>query len=288
MTAQPSNSGGEFGFVQALADNLSSGSIELPSFPEVVIRLRQVLADEESTTAQIGQLLAAEPSLAARLLTIANSAALRPGTTPISDLNMVINRCGRNMVRNAAMSFAMKQVRETQTLEDAQLYLREVWSESTHVAALCYVLAKKFTNLNPDEALLVGLLHNIGKLYILAQAESHPDLFNDDSELRNILREWHTAIGKAILENWKFSEEFLVSVSNYEDVSRAHDESADLTDVLTVAYLLATLLSEHGDAEVRLGEIPAGEKLAVSAEDITSVLQESEEQISSLRRALGE
>ena len=86
MEAQKVQYGDKSALVQFLTDHLSSGSIELPSFPDVVIRLREVLEDEQSTTAQIVQLLSAEPALSARLLKIANSAALLlPGTAPITD-----------------------------------------------------------------------------------------------------------------------------------------------------------------------------------------------------------
>lgn len=287
MTADSARECLDFGFVQTLADNLSRGSVELPSFPEVVIRLRQVLADDDSTTAQISQLLSAEPTLAARLLQIANSAALRPGAAPIKDLNMVINRVGRDFVRNAAMSFGVKQAREAQKLVEAQAYLKEVWSESTYVAALCYVVAKRFTKLNPDEALLAGLLHCIGKLYILSQAESHPELFKDEGKLRSILSDWHTAIGSAILESWNLSENLSYAISNFQDASREHEGPPDITDVLTIAHLLAVFLSADSDAEIQLGNVSAGRALDVSVADLLPVMQESEEFIANLRQAMG-
>ncbi len=287
MTSQAVDQGEKFNFVQSLADHLSRGSIELPSFPDVVIRLHQVLDDQQSTTAQIVQLLAAEPALAARLLQIANSAALGTTTSQITELNTAINRLGRKLGRNSGMSFALKQIREAQKLEAAQPYLEEVWGESTHIAALCYVFARKFTKLNPDEALLVGLLHAIGKLYILGQAETHPELFQDDSDLRDILRDWHAAIGSAILESWKFSEEVSSSVASYQDVDREHDGPTDLTDILILAHVLAAFFREETDTELQLETVPASRHLTVSAGDVISVLQESEEQIASLRRALG-
>ncbi len=287
MNEQAVEQGGMVNFVQSLASNLSNDSIDIPSFPKVVVRLRQVLEDERSTTAQIAQLLAAEPALAARLLKVSNSAALRPGTSPITDLNMAINRLGRKMVRNSSMSYAFKQIRDAQTLEAAQSYLEEIWSESTHVAALCYVLAKKFTRLNPDEALLVGLLHGIGKLYILGQAEAHPALFQNEGDLRETLRDWHGAIGSAILESWQFSEEVSSSIANYQELDRQHDGPTDLTDVLIVASLVANFLRSEADSELRLDNVPASQHLAVSADNFVTILQESEEHISSLRRALG-
>lgn len=287
MTMQATAQDQKLNFVQSLANDLSSGSIELPSFPDVVIRLRQVLEDERSTTANIVQLVAAEPALAARLIQMANSAALRGVASEMTDLSMVINRLGRNMVRNSAMAYALKQMREAQKLKSAQPFLEQLWGDSTHLAALCYVLAKRFTKLNADQALLVGLLHGIGKLYILSQAEAHPELFQTDGMLDEILDGWHAAIGSAILEAWKFPEEVSSSVANYQDVERVNDGPTDLTDILIVAYLLASFLQKDGDAELKLDGIPAMRHLAVTAADVGGVLQQAYEQIAALRAALG-
>jgi len=287
MSSDPLTQDHKLNFVQSLAEDLSKGDIELPSFPDVVIRLRQVLENENSTTAQIVQLLTAEPVLAARLMQMANSAALRGVTSDITDLNMVVNRLGRNMVRNSAMAYAMKQMRETQKLDSAQPYLEELWNESTHLAALCYVITKKLTKLNPEQALLVGLLHGIGKLYILAQAEQHPELFEDREHLSDILDSWHAAIGSAILEAWEFPEEVSTSVAKYQEAEREHEGPTDLTDILIVAHLIGAFLRQDSDAELQLENIPAAKNLAISAGELGGVLQQAEEQISALRSALG-
>ena len=165
---------GKFILVQMLAKDLSKGGLELPSFPDIVIRIRRALADDDVTTDQIVQIIGADPVLAARVLTISNSAALRPATDPITDLRMAVNRIGRNMVRNTTMSHGIAQTKTACTLKEAKVCLEKLWDECAHVAALCFVLAKKRTSLNPDEALLIGLMHGIGKLYILGRAESHP------------------------------------------------------------------------------------------------------------------
>lgn len=289
MQSQAAGHDAKFAFVQLLASRLSRGDLEIPSFPDVVIRIRQALADEDCGTADLVKLLGAEPALAARLLKIANSAALRPGTHPVTELNMAVTRLGRNMVRNTVMSFGLKQMSDSTRLEASRPYMERMWDRSTYVAALCYVLARKFTRLNADEALLAGLMHGVGKLYIITQAEFHPDLFGNEQELEDILAEWHSAIGSAILESWNFSEEVTAAVARYREMEYEHEGEADLTDVLLVANLLAGFFkAEGGDStEIQLDQVPASSKLAVSAGDFIDIMKESDEHISSLRRALG-
>jgi HD-like signal output (HDOD) protein len=185
------------------------------------------------------------------------------------------------------MSFAMKQIREGQKLQAAQTYLKVVWNEGVTVAALCYVLAKRFTKINPDEALLVGLLHGIGKLYILAKAEVHPELFHSEEALEDLLQEWHPGIGSAILESLGFSDAIASAVGNYQDVTRKHEGDADFTDLLMISHLVSGLLNEEGDFELQLDAIPASRYFTTSVADFFEVLQESAEHLSSLKQALG-
>ena len=277
----------KFAFVRLLSDELSNGNLELPSFPDIVVRVRQALEDEMSTTEDIVRIVGAEPVLAARLLSIANSAALRPMGDPISDLRTAVNRIGQSIVRSSTMSFAMAQIRNARKLEAVRSHLVALWEESTHVAALCYVMARKFTKLNPDEALFVGLMHGIGKMYILVRAEEFPDLFDDEDDMLAIMHDWNCAIGCAISEHWGFADYVSAAVRDYQELDREHDHDADYTDVLILANLLYEFVNAEGDSELRLDEIPACNNLNLSVTNLLPVLQESEEQISSLKQALG-
>ena len=277
----------EFNFVQELAKDLSAGSLDLPSFPDVVAKIRRVLADDRCSIDQIVQILGAEPGLAARIINISNSAALGPSADPITDLRMAVNRIGFNMVRNTTMSYGVAQTRSAYTLKESRATLESLWDECAHVAALCFILAKKYTKLNPDEALLVGLMHGIGKLYILGRADKHPELFNDQESLMQVIEKWHAAIGSAILENWGFEGYFGFAIENYRNYEREHNETADYTDVLTLAALFSQFVRAQTDMEVQLDQIPASQQLHISTGDMIPIIQSSNNQVSSLRRALG-
>ena len=57
-----------FEFVQFLAQELSSGKVELPSFPDIAIKVRKVLADDNVNLDMVLRVVGSEPTLAARLL----------------------------------------------------------------------------------------------------------------------------------------------------------------------------------------------------------------------------
>ncbi len=277
----------KFEFIQSLASDLSMGQIELPSFPDVVFKVRQALEDENCTTDRLVQLIGAEPVLAARLLSIANSAAMRPSVDPITDLNAAVNRVGRSIVRSSAMSFAMEQMRAARKLETVKHRLSALWQQCAHVAALSYIVAKRYSNLNADEAMFIGLMHGIGRMYILARAEDFPTVFGNETEFEAIMDEWDTGIGSSIVENWGFAPYVSEAVRDYKETKRAHDGDTDYTDVLVLAHLLFQFINAEGDSEFILDEVPAADRLKISAEEMISVVMESEEQIRSLKRALG-
>jgi HD-like signal output (HDOD) protein len=224
----------EFDFVRTLAADLSRGHVDLPSFPEIAVKVRRVLEDTKSSTDQVCRVVGSEPALAARLVRIANSAAVNPSGRAINDLRTAINRIGYNMVRSAAMSFAMNQIRQANKLASLAPHLNDLWERSTYVAAYAFVLAKTCTKVNPDEAMLTGMMHGIGKLYILTRAVDHPELFKSETALNDIIAEWYPGIGKAILENWKFAESMAHAVGQ-EDFARTDGDPPNLSDVVGVA-----------------------------------------------------
>lgn len=285
QTAEGNNAA--FEFVKALAFELSSGKIDLPSFPDVAVRVRRALADDRTTVEQVTRIVGSEPALAARLLKMSNSAMLNRSGKQVTDLKAAIARMGYNMVRSAAISFAMAQIRASANLKAVEKPLKDLWQQSTYVAALSYVVAKKQTRINPDEAFLAGLLHGIGKLYILSRHERHPVLFADEEALAQVIRDWHANVGKAIMENWEMAESLVNAIGDQEDIEREHEGSADLTDVVICANMMAAYYEQAADLELNMQGVNAFGKLSLDAASTTAIIAECGEEIAALREALG-
>ena len=276
-----------FAFVQALAAELSKGKVELPSFPDIAMRVRQVLADDEVTQEKVTRIVGSEPMLAARLLQIANSAAINFSGRPITELRSAIARLGFNMVRSAAIAFAMSQLKKSDHLKGLEQPLDDLWRTSAAVAAMSYVVAKRFSRVNPDTAMLGGLLHGIGKLYILTRVTSYPNLLSDQATYAAIVRDWHASIAKALLENWEMAEEIIEAVSEYEDLERKHAGPPDLTDVLTVSQLLSSFKDHPETLELNMHDVAACRRLGIDSASYANLIEESDHEITALRDALG-
>jgi HD-like signal output (HDOD) protein len=276
-----------FEFVRALATELSAGKVDLPSFPEIAVRVRRVLSDPKSSIDQVTRVVGSEPALAARLVRIANSASLNRSGRQVGDLRTAINRIGYNMVRSAAIAFAMSQIRSANKLAGLEHYLNDLWQRSMTVAAFSFVLARTASRVNPDEAMLGGMMHGIGKLYVLTRATRHPELFANEEMLDGIIDDWHASIGKAILENWDFSESMADAIGAQNDYDREDLDAPDLRDVISIAILMAQHVPDSDALEDALRGLPGAVRLGLDDGKMRLVLKESAAEISALSDALG-
>lgn len=266
---------------------MSRGKIDLPGFPNIAMRVRQVLADQEVGPEKVVRVISSEPVLAAQLLRMAGAAARNPTGKPIADLRTAVVRVGLDVVRSATFSFALSQMRNVEALKGLEGPLDELWRRSAAVAAMTYVLARRHTRVNADTALLAGLLHSIGKLYILTRAAGHPALFADQATFHSIVRDWGSPVAKAVLENWGLAEEIVTAVSEFQDFERQHEGPVDLVDVLTIGYLLAAYKEHPESIELNLQNVSACTRLPLDLQGYLTLIQESESEIAELYRALG-
>lgn len=232
-----------FRFVALLAGEVSSGQVELPAFPDVVARVKNALSNDQVTPVMIAKVVASEAGLAARLMTLANSAIMNPSGTPITELRTAVVRIGYNNVRASSVAYAIGKLRQAEELKAISKQLEQLWKEAVGTASLCYVLARRMPNLNADEALLTGLVHNIGKVYLLSRSHRINESKFTDADIAIIIRDWHANVGKAIIENWKFAPQIAAAIGDYEDAGR-EIRQPDLGDVLTVANRLYPYLDQ--------------------------------------------
>ena len=275
-----------FEFVARLAAELDENTLDLPAFPDVAIRVKQALANPEISAEQIARIVGSDPVFSARLLKVANSAMLNSVGAQITDLRQATMRLGFNMAYNIAVTIAVEQVMKTSKVDKLHPYLKELWQHSVTVAAYAYVIAHKQTMINPDEAMLAGLLHDIGKYYILTKTEDFPQLFDDPETLDAILQDWHAAVGHSILDAWNFSEEVAVSANDHESMDRDHVGRADMTDVVLVANLFSHYQGIEQLSQINWEQIPALRRLNLTAESAFEVIQDSQEEMQSIINAL--
>ncbi len=269
-----------------MAAELSSGNVDLPCFPDVVLRIRKALDDPKNTPGKTVIVVGAEPRLAARLLQTANSAAFNPANKPVTDLRTAITRLGQQAVQSAAMAFAVQHMKDQDSLRSIAEPMSALWKESISVALICQIVAGR-TKVSPDEAFLTGLLHGIGRLYIMVRAIGKAKDFSDQQSFMELVDGWQASIGKAVLENWGFAPQLCEAVAEQRDYERKRKHTPELTDVLIVSIVLCEALRLPAPRIVGVQGIESFTSIGLSDAACADILTQAELQLGSLHDALG-
>jgi HD-like signal output (HDOD) protein len=272
-------------FLKELWAELARGDLQLPSFPDVAQRVQQALEDTRTTSAKVARVIGIDAALAVRVLQLANSAFLNPTSKPTTDLQQAVNRLGHQLVRCTAVSFSIQQMTKS---VDAVLrpQLHELWRQGALVASIANVLARETGAANPDEALVAGLMHNIGCLYIIVRAHEHGAVRGADDAVIRQLNQGHPRIAGAILGHWKFAPTIVSAVSNQSGTAVPAADSARLTDVLIAAIALVPCVYDRELLEDTVAAIPSFRRLGLDATAGEHLLHTTAEQIKSLHNAL--
>ena len=273
-------------FLRRLATEVSQGTVDLPCFPDVVIRIRNALADPNITPEKTVAIVGNEPRLAARLLQMANSAAFNPAGRPLTDLRSAMTRLGQQLVQSAAMAYAVQQMRSSASLRSIAKPLTELWRDCISVASVSLAVASR-TKVSPDEAFLTGLLYGIGRLYIMVRAVGYSAKFGSEQDFVELVADWHAAIGKAVLENWGFAEEMCNAVGEQDDHQRRWIHNGELSDILIVSVALASAFKQSASQTVPMDSVSAFQHLGLTDQDCAAILARAKDHLGSLRDALG-
>ncbi len=192
----------------------------LPTLPAVATRLLQLTADADTQTREIVELVSSDPALTAKVLSLCRTAD-RGVRNEVLTIDRAVVLLGFNAIRNAVLSIkvfetfapAHKKPRRDKT-DEAEFDRVEFWRHSLAVAIAAELIARehgKPAELNPDEAFVCGLLHDIGKLaldHVLPRAFARVIALCDvnqgniaDVERRVVGIDHHTA-GKRLAEQW--------------------------------------------------------------------------------------
>jgi len=194
---------------------------------------------------------------------------------------MAVTRLGIRMVRDLVVSLAMKQIYQA-TSDVLDEHFRRSWNTSVEVAAICRMLATTIPGINPEQALLAGLVHNIGTLPILVKAEDDDDLFNDSAALGEVIDALQGPVGELILKTWNFGDAMTEVVTHSHDFSYNHEDSARLIDIVQVALLQGG----HIESDIDWSAVPAFSKLGMDTEVNVVEIEENQEIIENTKQSL--
>ena len=273
--------------VQRLAEDLAGTTLVLPAFPDSVVRIQAALQSEKNSTEEVVQVLSSEPGLAARVLQVANAWVIRRSGAKISDLTQAVNRMGYSMVRSIAVAFGMRRFQGSDSYSPEQEQdLKATLAEAINVAATASVLAHHYTQIKQGDALLTGLLHVMGRLYIIKQASEFGQISSE--EMAEIYDEWHATIGKAIADSWGLPVEMGEAIEQQGEDGLTIAGPTTLSEILIAAKLVASGEKPEGFDDPDNQSLHVFSKLGIATcmDDLESALETHREEIEQVRNSL--
>lgn len=273
-------------FWHDLVADIKANRVILPALPDVAIKVRRLLDIPGTSAVKIASAISADAVLSTRLLRAVNSPLYRTSNT-IDNIRAAVTRLGNANVRSVVTTLAMEQIYQDRLASPMKKrLLAQNREHGMKVAALSWFIADRYTSLNPEEAMLAGLIHDIGKLPILEYAELLPELSEDDGALERLLQVLHPRVGVLMLRSWKFSPDLIAAVGEHEDLDRDPLADADYTDVVIVANLLSHVGTGHPHTRRDWSEIPAFTRLALTPEESVEAMRTAREQINAVKQLL--
>lgn len=276
---------------QALIDDVG----DLVSLPEVVLRINEMVNDEQASAADIGRVISQDPGLSTRILKIANS-PLYGSMRQVDSINRAVTLLGTKQIRDLVISTTAAKVFEG--IPNDVISVADFWHHSLYCALLARALAIHSKKANADTLFTAGLLHDIGHLIMLnripqeelaaimltVQGEASKDLLDAERELIGFD---HTEVGSNLARKWHLPEIIVECIAYHHHPSQAkHHPSA-----------VAHIHIANAIASLPYGDIPVAEDLnridadawgiaGLRAEDIGEAVQEAQAQIGETQQAL--
>ncbi len=186
-------------------------SDNLPELPQIILSLIEACNKDETQTAELIEIISADPTLTARLMNMLRSAHININRDIIS-IETAVVYLGINTIRNLAISMAMMQNFDVPT-KIPGWDMNKFWYHCFSTAVLSRKIASETGDANPEEAFLAGLIHEIGALLllttfpkeyasILTESQTEQDIINAEKKQFNITR---FEVGAWLCSQWNLN-----------------------------------------------------------------------------------
>jgi HD-like signal output (HDOD) protein len=263
-----------------LEQDLQLDRLHLPTLPEVASKVGHAIQDESSDANTIARIIQSDPAITAKIVKAANS-AFYGSLNPVESCAKAVVRLGIRVTHNLVVNYTMRDLFKCQS-QLLNQRMRELWKHSIKVAAISYVLAKRFKQFNADEAMSIGLLHDIGVAAILNNASSYPEMAADPAAVDLAIHQLRGPFGSRILRSWRFAEEYIEAAQQAENWMRKGEGPPDYCDLLIVAQLHSFVGTDHALAVPPLDQVPAMPRLnlgELTPHHSLAILEAAQEQI---------
>lgn len=242
-------------FSQACREN----KLSLPTLPQIAIQLRKAI-QENIGIAEAVKIIQLDALVVARLIQLANS-ALYASLEPVRNSHLAVSRLGLEATCTLVMSISVKQLFQSKSPQ-LILKMKELWKNSVYISSLSFVLAQESGVVNPEDALLAGLICDIGAIPLINFAEKQGDSSPNMNELQGAIPYLNPAVGSFVLQKLNFTHE-LVEIPRHAEnwYYESGQDVLTLIDVVILAKFHSYLGTDKAKDLPCISLIPAYTKL---------------------------
>lgn len=235
-------------FVIDLDRDLRQGTLKIAGFPRITGEVLRQLGDDFGSSYQLARIINREPDLAARIIGMANSVAFRPAGRAPRELSAAIARLGHDTLRVVLFAFSLSVVRGLPEYVVVREPIARLWERSIRMSSVCRGLSAGIADIPKDSVILAGLLHAMGKIFLLARAAWYAPILEDTLGLEHVLAAWHARVAESLLKDWDFDPAIITAVTRYDRIVSSEDPSR-LTDIVALGHSLVDLTPAEGEAD---------------------------------------
>ena len=280
----------------ATLEQLVGRGQELPSLPEIYLRVAEQLKDETITVQQIGDTVQHDPAITTRVLKMVNSAYYGL-PIQVASVAQSVSLIGRERLKHILIGSVLRGVFSSGQ-DNPAFSMQVFWQHSIKTAIIARELARQVREIEePESMFTAGLLHDIGKLLLFKKfpermlaAEEHAMQKRVDvlsAELSQVGLT-HTAVGEALMQYWGLPQLLIDCATRHHEV--VHD-GADrhATHLIYLANQLSRYVPPLDDGETQdiLHDIENWDMGNVSLEQIASACQHADDMVFEVMESLG-
>lgn len=264
---------------------------DLPTLPSVITRIIRMVEDPETTASDMHTVISQDPSLTGKVLKLVNS-AFYGFSRQISTVREAVVILGFNRVKSLALSASVFEVFQGPGVEKFDRV--GLWEHSIATGIAGEIVGKRLEHENPEEVLVAGILHNIGKividLYFHAELEEIFRLVREGDCLMleaevDVLGVGHDEIGAWLSEQWNLPEKITASIRHYHHPLSAPEDLRLLPMLIHTGDILARSQNWGWTGDHTMPELleDVRDELGLSRQDIPEILEKMESEMKDAR-----
>lgn len=268
---------------------------DLPSLPEIYLRVSEQLEDESTTVQQIGDTVQNDPAITTRILKMVNSAYYGM-PNEVASVSQAVSLLGRERLKHILIGSVLRGVFSEQ--DNPAFSMQVFWQHSIKTAIIARQLATQISSIQePESMFTAGLLHDIGKLLLINKIpdrmlvaeeymiQKRVDVLSAELSQVGVT---HTAVGEALMDHWGLPQMLIECARNHHEV--VHDgPNREATHLIYLANCLSTYVPPLDEEETQniLDDIENWDLGYATLEQVAFACQHADDMVFEVMESLG-